>query len=74
MEEEPRRNGVLQAGDVEYILGRFEEEYEGSQIANKITLDTSDSTVESTLAEFVGKMEPYFTSADRLRMISRKLA
>ena len=73
MGEDPRRNGVLQAGDVEYILGRFEEEYEASQIASKITLDTSDSTVENTVAEFVGKMEPYFTAADRLRMISRRL-
>ena len=73
MEENPHRNGVLREGDVEYILGRFEEEYKASQIANKITLDTSDATVESTVAEFVRKMEPYFTAADRLRMVSRRL-
>ena len=73
MEESPHRNGVLREGDVEYILRRFEEEYEASQIANKITLDTSDATVESTVAEFVGKMEPYFTVGDRLRMGSRRL-
>ena len=73
MKEDPHRNGVLREGDVEYILGRFEEEDEASQIANKITLDTSDATVESTAAEFVRKMEPYFTAADRLRLISRRL-
>ena len=73
MEESPHRNGVLREGDEEYILRRFEEEYEASQIANKITLDTSDATVESTVAEFVGKMEPYLTVADRLRMVSRRL-
>ena len=74
MAEAPHRNGVLRKGDEEYILRRFDEEYEASQIANKITLDTSDSTVESTVAEFVTKMDPYFTSSDRLRMISRRLA
>ena len=57
---------MVREDDVEYILRRFEEEYQASQIANKMTLDTSDSTVESTVAEFVEKMEPYFTVADRL--------
>jgi hypothetical protein len=38
-----------------------------------MTLDTGESTVESTVAEFVEKMEPYFTVADRLRMVSRRL-
>ncbi len=73
MEESPHRNGVLRKGHEGYILRRFEQEYDASQIANKITLDTSSATVESTVAEFVRKMEPYFTAADRLRMISRRL-
>ena len=73
MKEVPRRNGVVREGDVEYVLRRFEEECQASQIANKMTLDTGESTVESTVAEFVEKMEPYFTVADRLRMVSRRL-
>ena len=73
MKEDPHRNGVVREGDVEYILRRFEEECQASQIANKMTLDTSESTVESTVAESVEKMEPYFTVADRLRMVSRRL-
>ena len=73
MKDSPHRNGVLQEKDIEYILGRFEEEYRTSLIANKITLDTGDSPVERTVAEFVRKMEPYFTVADRLRMVSHHL-
>ena len=73
MKESPHRNGVLQEKDVEHILGRFEEEYGASLIANKITLDTGDSSVERTVAEFVRKMEPYFTVADRLRMVSHRV-
>ena len=38
MEESLHRTGILREGDVEYILRRFEGEYEASQMANKITL------------------------------------
>ena len=73
MKESPHRHSVLQEKDIEYILGRFGEEYQTSLIANKITLDTSDSSVERTVAEFVREMEPYFTVVDRLRMVSHRL-
>jgi hypothetical protein len=72
MKESPHRNGVLQEKDIEFILDRFEQEYRISLIANKITLDTSASSVERTVAEFVRKMEPYFGVADRLRMVSHR--
>lgn len=73
MRENPHLNGVLQEKDIESILGRFEEEYRVSLIANKIMLDTSDSSIEKTVAEFVRKMEPYFSVADRLRMVSHRV-
>ena len=55
-EGEPTR-GVVQDEDVEYILKRFEEEFEWSLIRNKIVLDTTAATVEETLAEFLAKFD-----------------
>jgi len=55
-EGEPFR-GVVQDEDVEYILKRFEEEFEWSLIRNKIVLDTTAATVEETLAEFLAKFD-----------------
>ena len=66
-EGEPTR-GVVQEKDVEYVLQRFEEEFEWSLIENKIVVDTTSSTVEETLAQFLEKFEPYLTQADRQRM------
>ena len=72
MRENPHRNGVLKEEDIEQVLARFEEAYYRSLIANKITLDTSIASVKETIAEFVKEMEPYFTVADRLRMVQRR--
>ena len=66
-EGEPTR-GVVQEKDVEYVQQRFEEEFEWSLIENKIVVDTTSSTVEETLAQFLEKFEPYLTQADRQRM------
>ena len=64
---EPTR-GVVPNEDVEHVLARFEEEFEASLIRNKLVLDTSTSTVEETLAEFVEKVTPMLSDADRERM------
>jgi hypothetical protein len=64
---EPTR-GVVQDSDVEFVLDRFQEEFKASLIKNKIILDTSSLTLAETMAEFLGKMGPFHTETDRIRM------
>ena len=64
---EPTR-GVVRDEDVEMVLDRFREEFAASLIRNKMVLDTTSALPEETLAEFVEKMEPFLTGADRRRM------
>ena len=72
LRENPRRHGVLKEKDIDYVLKRFEQEVWNSLIPSRITLDTSAATAEETLLECVEKMDVYFTSYDRLRMLSRR--
>ena len=67
MADAPHDNPVVQDEDVEAVQRRFEEEYESSTIRHKLEIDTSDATVEATLAEFIAKLEPYLTGDDRER-------
>ena len=68
MAENPHPNGVLRNPDVELVLERFREEFERSRLCHKIELDTTSATVEETMMEFVGKVEPHLTEHDRERM------
>ena len=68
MKENPHQNAVLQGKDIEHVLARFQEEYERSTLANKLSIDTTNATVQESLEEFVGKMEEFFTDADRERI------
>ena len=68
MKKNPHTRQVIEDRDVELVLRRFQEAHEGSSIAQKITLDNSDSTPEETLAEFVTHVEPYLNDRDRARM------
>jgi hypothetical protein len=60
---------LFQEKDVEFVLDRFQEEYDKSLIERRFTLDTSSATVAQTLAEFIEKMEPYLTPRNRLAMM-----
>ena len=44
------------------------EEFENSLIAHRYSIDTTDSTVEESLQEFITKVETHLTPADRERM------
>lgn len=70
MAENPHPNGVLKEADVEFVLQRFRDEFGRSQLAYKITLDTSDVTIEQSVVEFVHRVEPHLTGHDRVRMDS----
>ena len=54
------------------MLTRFEEEFKASKIPNKMVIDTTGSTVEESVAEFVEKAEPFFNDRDRLRLLVQK--
>jgi hypothetical protein len=63
-------NGVLKEPDIELVLTRFQEEFERSRLTHKISLDTSDATIDESVAEFVRLVEPHLTDHDRARMAS----
>jgi thymidylate kinase len=70
MKENPHPHSLVPPEDIELVLRRFDEEYKRSGIPRKFTIDTSNATVEESLAEFVRKIEPYLTNTDRLRMLT----
>ena len=72
MDVDPHPRAVLQAKDVEYVLERFQAEYERAVYFNRIELDTSTASVEDTLVEWVEKMDPYWTEIDRLRLLTHR--
>ena len=50
----------------------LEEEYRDSLIRKKFALDTSDATVEQTLAEFAGEIKQHLSETDRLRLLAHQ--
>ena len=71
----PNRHGAtpFREEDTELVLERFEEEFQKSMLTYRFDLDTTDASVEETLSEFVRKINPYITTEDRVRMLSRDL-
>ena len=67
MQDDPHENMVINEGDIGKVKNRFAELVEWSVLTKKIQVDNSGS-MEDTMAEFVSKMEPYFTDVDRKRM------
>ena len=65
LREAPHEYQVIDEKDVEVVLARFDEEYEGSLLSNKFVLDTSNTTPAETLQQFMEQYEPYWTDADR---------
>ncbi|MCZ6676777.1 MAG: hypothetical protein O7E52_05960 [Candidatus Poribacteria bacterium] len=74
MKENPHTHQIVQEQDIEYVLKRFEAEFEASLIQKRIVIDTTSATVAETLAEFVEKYEPYHTNADLLRIRKHRAA
>ena len=71
MKDDPHESSLIQDEDVEFLLGRFEEEFHRSSILNKFALDTTESTPKITFQQFLVEMEPYWSEADRLRMLTK---
>ena len=72
MKADPHDSGVLQEDDVGYAVERFDEEFKYSLVQKKLTLDTTSSTPEDTLAEFAEKIEPYLSDIDRSRILAHR--
>ena len=62
----------FQEKDIEFVLDRFQEEFDNSLIRQRFALNTTSATVEESLQEFVQKVDPYITQQDRLRMERRQ--
>lgn len=71
MTENPHPNGVLKEPDIELVLRRFKEEFEQSRLTHKVSLDTSDATIDESVAEFVRMVEPHIPDNDRAQMAAK---
>ena len=73
MEENPHPSSPVKAEDIPELLKRYEDACERSLFRHKITLDTSESTVAESVAEFAAKIEPHLTEADRSRILTHRI-
>jgi hypothetical protein len=72
MQTAPHPAGVLQEQDIEFIQGRFEEEFKASLFSRKFVLDTSSATLYETMAEFAEAIQPHLSEVDRSRILAHK--
>ena len=68
MAARPRVRGILEERDIPYVLDRFQGEYDASLIERKFTLDTTNTTPQQTLAQFVDRIQPHLSEIDRQRI------
>ena len=68
----PHPAGVLQEQDIEFIQGRFEEEFRASLFSRKFVLETSSATLAETMAEFAEAIQPHLSEVDRSRILAHK--
>ena len=72
MKDDPHDYQVVQDGDVETVLERFEERFSASAVRRKFTLDTTSATVDETLAEFDAQIREHLTDSDRQRILAKR--
>ena len=72
MKQNPRPRGILKEVDVDTVLKRFQEEYDSSLIIRKFTIDSTNSSVQEMLKDFLINMQPQFSMTDRLRLAVRR--
>jgi hypothetical protein len=70
MAASPPRKGPLRQEDVPMVLQRFREEFDESLLHIKISLDTTHSSPDQTLARFLKDVEPHLSQVDRVRILS----
>ena len=72
MKEAPHRHRILKEEDVGQVLERFEHLHGRALLRRKFVIDTTESTPEETLAEFVKTYENHMDEEDRRRILLRK--
>ena len=55
---ERHKDSLLKPEDVEYILDRFQTLYDQSIIKNKFEINTTESTLNDSILNFISKVEP----------------
>ena len=73
MRDNPHAHSPLKEEDIPAILDMYEQARERSLFRHKITLDTSEATVEESVAEFARKVEPFLTEEDRSRILTHRI-
>ena len=68
MKTSPHERSVLRESDIDETVAAFDYHFSHSLLRYRMTLDTTEATVEETLSEFVEKVEPHLSEADRLRI------
>ena len=66
------RSGLVKEEDVEGVLADFEQHFETSWLRHKFEIDTTNSTPEESLAEFVEKIQPHLIETDRQKIMYRR--
>ena len=64
----PHERGYLRDEDVDHVVERTEFFTKYSMLRYRITIDTSESTPEQTMKEFVDQVGPLLNDRDRLRI------
>jgi hypothetical protein len=73
MKTTPHTRTVLKEEDIQSVLDEFDEEFRNSFIRNKLTIDTSESTIDESLQEFVTNIGPFLSDKDRLRIQANQI-
>ncbi|MCY4654433.1 MAG: hypothetical protein OXC95_14870 [Dehalococcoidia bacterium] len=73
MRDDPHAHSPLKEADIPTVLDMYEQACARSLFRHKITLDTSDSTVAESVAEFAKKVEPFLTEEDRSRILTHRI-
>jgi hypothetical protein len=68
MHEVEHPKSLFEEKDVEYVLARFQEEFDNSLIRQRFAIDTTTATLDESLDEFTQKVDYYITPEDRQRI------
>ena len=72
MQKAPHNPSVITKNDITQISKRFLEEFEKSNILNKITIDTSQKTKQETFDEFLEKYQEFMSDHDKLSILLKQ--
>ena len=68
MRTKPHERTHLKDEHIDEMIEEFDYHVGHSILRNRIVLDTTEATVEQTIAEFVEQMGPLMSHEDRVRM------